>query len=59
MFLNACFWEVQTCIIIEQDLFFFQIQLRFIVNLPSYTIRVINKDGVKDLPSLKPKPIGV
>ena len=36
-----------------------EIQLRFIVNLPAYTIRVINKDGVKDLPTLKPKPIGV
>lgn len=47
-------------IIIKQDLVIcLQIQLRFIVNLPAYTIRVINKDGVKDLPTLKPKPIGV
>ncbi|VDI06727.1 20S proteasome subunit beta 4 [Mytilus galloprovincialis] len=36
-----------------------EIQLRFIVNLPSYTVRVINKDGIKDLPNISPKRIQV
>ncbi|XP_041358029.1 proteasome subunit beta type-2-like [Gigantopelta aegis] len=33
-----------------------EVQKRFIVNLPSYRVRLVGKDGIKDVPVIKPKP---
>ena len=33
-----------------------EIQKRFFINLPSFHVRVINKAGVKDLPTIYAKP---
>lgn len=33
-------------------LFYFQIKQRFIVNMPTFKVRVIDKDGIRDLPDI-------
>ncbi|KAJ8033138.1 Proteasome subunit beta type-2 [Holothuria leucospilota] len=33
-----------------------EVQRRFIINLPMFQVRIIDKDGVHDLPNLRPKP---
>lgn len=38
-------------------LFCLQIKKRFIVNMPAFKLRVVNKDGVQELPTLKPQAL--
>lgn len=33
-----------------------EVQRRFIINLPMFQVRIIDKDGVHQLPNLRPKP---
>lgn len=35
--------------------YYFQIKNRFIVNLPTFKVRVVDKDGVHDLPDITPE----
>ncbi|XP_046563978.1 proteasome subunit beta type-2-like [Haliotis rubra] len=34
-----------------------EVQKRFIVNLPNFRVRLVTKEGIKDLPIIKPKPL--
>ncbi|XP_067679274.1 proteasome subunit beta type-2-like [Haliotis asinina] len=36
-----------------------EVQKRFIVNLPNFRVRLVTKEGIKDLPVIKPKPLVV
>ncbi|XP_046372400.1 proteasome subunit beta type-2-like [Haliotis cracherodii] len=36
-----------------------EVQKRFIVNLPNFRVRLVTKEGIKDLPIIKPKPLVV
>ena len=36
----------------KNDDFIFQIKQRFIVNMPTFKVRVVDKDGIRDLPDI-------
>ena len=35
--------------------FLLQIKRRFIINLPAFKVRIVDKDGIHELPTLKPQ----
>ena len=37
-----------------ENLFFIQIEKRFIINLGSFKVKIVDKDGVHALPDIKP-----
>ena len=36
-------------------MFILQVQRRFIINMPAFQVRIVDKDGVHDLPNMAPK----
>lgn len=48
-----------TCVLLKHYIFhyftFFQIKRRFIINLPAFRVRVVDKDGIHELPTIKPQ----
>ena len=34
------------------DVLYFQIRQRFIVNMPTFKVRCVDKDGIRDLPNI-------
>lgn len=53
--IKICVYHTDTLYVICFLFHILQIKRRFIINLPAFRVRIVDKDGIHELPTIKPQ----